>query len=130
MRSTCSGLAVVLCFLMAAPRVSAQTPHVVSQGALDAAVQQRVSAVDTDRDTVHRLLERDDVKGIAGRAGIDIGRARTAVDTLDATELATLAAQARHAEQALAGGQSSITISTTMIIIGLLVLILLVLILR
>jgi hypothetical protein len=37
-----------------------------------------------------------------------------------------MAAQARQAEQGLAGGQSRVTISTTMIIIGLLVLILLI----
>ena len=51
---------------------------------------------------------------------------KSAVSTLNAEQLATVAAQARQAEQGLAGGQSSITISTTMIIIGLLVLILII----
>ena len=44
--------------------------------------------------------------------------------TLDGQELTQLAAQARQVDQALAGGQSKITISTTVIIIALLVLIL------
>jgi hypothetical protein len=46
------------------------------------------------------------------------------------SELARVAAQAREAEQGLAGGASTVTISTTTIIIGLLVLILLIVALR
>jgi hypothetical protein len=103
---------------------------VAPQGTLDAAVQDRVSASERDRDTVRAFLQRDDVKTIAGKAGIDIGRAETAVATLDGAELASLAGQARQAEQGLAGGAGSVTISTTAIIIGLLVLILLIVALR
>lgn len=130
MRSTYSGLAVVLCFVMSAPGVHAQAPHVVSQAVLDATVQQHVSVVDQDRETVRAFLQRDEVKAIAGKAGIDIGRASTAIPALDGAELAAIAAQARQADQALAGGQSKVTISTTTIIIALLVLILLIVALR
>lgn len=130
MRSMCSVVALFLCVLVAVPQVSAQTPHVASPATLDAALQQQVSAVERDRETVRLFLQRDDVKAIAGKAGIDIGRAETAVAALDASELATLAAQAQRAEQGLAGGQSKVTISTTTIIIGLLVLILLIVALR
>jgi hypothetical protein len=115
---------IVLCVLLAVP-AAAQTSHVVSQPLLDAAVQEHVSSVDQDRETVRQFLQRDDVKAVAGKAGIDIGRAETAVAALDASELAALAAQARHAEGQLAGGQS-VTISATWIIIGLLVLILII----
>ncbi len=48
------------------------------------------------------------------------------MNTVDGQDLGALAAQARQAEQALAGGQSKVTISTTVIIIALLVLILLI----
>src|SRR5262249_1842997 len=130
MRLMSSVVAVILCVLVAVPGASAQTPHVASQGTLDAAVQDRVIAAERDRDTVRAFLQRDDVKAIAGKAGIDIARAETAVATLDGAELATLAAQARQAEQGLAGGASSVTISTTTIIIALLVLILLIVALR
>jgi len=134
MRSTCSFLAVVLSLLIAAPRVFAQTPrgsdasapHAASQQQLDAAVQQHVRAADQDRETVRLFLQRGDVRAIAGKYGIDLRRADSAVATMDAQELASIAAQARQADQALAGGQSSVTISTTAIIIGLLVLILLI----
>ena len=46
--------------------------------------------------------------------------------SLDGQELTQLADQARQADEALAGGQSKVTISTTVIIIILLVLILLI----
>ena len=75
------------------------------------------------------MLGNPEVKAVAEKAGLDLRRATTAVASLDGQELTQLAAQARQVDQALAGGQSSITISTTVIIIGLLVLILLVLIL-
>jgi len=119
---------VVLSTLIAAPRVSAQA-HVADQRALDAAVQQHVNAVDQDRETVRQFLQRGDVRAVAGTYGIDIRRAETAVATMDAADLASVAAQARQADRALAGGASTVTISTTTIIIGLLVLILLILVL-
>ena len=124
MRSICSVVSVVLCVLCAIP-AAAQTSHVASQPLLDAAVQEHVRSVDQDREAVQRFLQRDDVKAVAGKAGIDIGRAETAVAALDASELARLAAQTRHAEEQIAGGQS-VTISATWIIIGLLVLILII----
>jgi cell division protein FtsL len=118
-------LAMLLTLVAAAPPASAQEIHTASQAALDAALQQHTSTSDADRDTVLRLLEREEVQKIAGEAGLDVRRATSAVATLDGPELAKLAAQARQAEQALAGGQS-ITISTTLIIIALLVIILIV----
>jgi hypothetical protein len=123
MRSTCAVLVVVVSTLIAAPRVSAQV-HVADQRALDAAVQQHVNAVDQDRETVRQFLQRGDVKAVAGKYGIDMRRAETAVVTLDAADLASVAAQARQADPALAGGASTVTISTTTIIIGVLVLLL------
>ena len=129
MRSTCAVLVVVVSSLIAAPRVSAQV-HVADQRALDAAVQQHVSAVDQDRETVRQFLQRDDVRAMAGKYGIDMRRAETAVATMNAAELASVAAQARQADRALAGGASTVTISTTTIIIALLVLILLIVALR
>jgi hypothetical protein len=130
MRSICSGVAVLLCVLVAVPNSYAQSQHVASQAALDAAVQQQVRAVDRDRETVRLFLQRDDVKAVAGNAGLDVGRAETAVAVMSPSELASLAGQARQADQSLAGGQSSVTISTTMIIIGLLVLVVLILALK
>ena len=130
MRSICSGVAVLLCVLVAVPGSYAQSQHVASQAALDAAVQQQVRGVDRDRETVRLFLQRTDVTTVGRNAGLDVGRAESAVAAMSPSELASLAEQARQAEQSLAGGQSSVTISTTMIIIGLLVLIVLILALR
>jgi hypothetical protein len=112
--------------LLAAPHAYAQSSHAASQSALDSALQQHVAATDADRAVVLGLLERSEVKSVAGRAGIDLRTVANAVATLDAEDLAAVAAQAQQVDQALAGGQSRVVISTTAIIIGLLVLILLV----
>ena len=125
MRSTRSIVAVVLSSLVAVTGVSAQV-HVAGQQALDAAVQQHVRANELDRDTVRLFLQRSEVRAIAGKYGVDIRRAESAVATMNAADLASVAAKARQADKALAGGQSSVTISTTTIIIALLVLILLI----
>ncbi len=130
MRMFASVLLISFSFLALVPRGEAQISHAAPQSALDAALQQRVASADADRETVLRLLDRPEVQAIAGDIGLDLLRAKSAVATLDGQELSNLAAQAGQADQALSGGQSSITISTTMIIIGLLVLILLVVLLN
>ena len=66
------------------------------------------------------------MQAVAHGAGIDIRTAATALSSMDADTLAGVASQARSVEQALAGGQSRVTINTTLLIIGLLVLILLI----
>jgi hypothetical protein len=106
--------------------VFAQAPHAAPQSAIDAAMQEHVAAADADRETVRQLLERDEIKAVAGNAGLDLRKANEAVSTMNPGELAEVAAQARQVERALAGGQSKITISTTFLIIALLVLILLI----
>ena len=125
MRMFVMALAMLLTLVAAAPSAIAQEIHTASQAALDAALQQHTRTANADRDTVLRLLEREEVRKIAGEAGFDIRRAASAVATLDGPELANLAAQARQVDESLAGGQS-VTISTTLIIIALLVIILIV----
>ena len=79
-----------------------------------------------DREAIRRLLEIEQVREVAEGAGLDLKRAATSVAALDDAEVGLIAAQARAVNDVLAGGQSTVTISTTVIIIGLLVLILLV----
>jgi len=126
MRTSLTSVLIVLFTLVAAvPRGYAQS-HTAPQAALDTALQQHVETATADRDAVLRVLTHPEVKSVAGKAGIDLRQASSAVATLDAAKVSELAAQARQVESSLAGGQSKITISTTVIIIGLLVLILLV----
>jgi hypothetical protein len=98
----------------------------VDQATLDRTIAAHVQRSDADRGAIRHLLERQEVREVAARAGIDITRAEAAVATLDAAELHEIAEQARAVDDSLAGGQSRITLSTTTIIIGLLVLILLI----
>jgi len=123
MRMLASIVVVVISFVAVIPPAHAQTSHAAPQAALDAAVQDHAATAAADRETVLRLLERPDVQAVAGDLGLDLRRAQSAVSTLDGQQLTELAAQARQAEQGLAGGQSTVTISTTVIIIALLILI-------
>jgi hypothetical protein len=130
MRTSALLVALVFTFVATASPVGAQTSHSAPQSAIDAALQQKVSAGQADRDTVLRLLARPEVEAVAGEAGLDLRRAKDAVSTMNAQDLASIAAHASQVEQSLAGGQSRITINTTLLIIGLLVLILLILALK
>ena len=126
MRTLTTVLAILLTLAAAAPRLHAQSTHVASQAMLDAAIQQHVDDTAAQRAAVLRVLDRDEVKTVAGRVGIDLTTAATAVATMQGQELAAAATQAQQVERALAGGASTVVISTTTIIIALLVIILLV----
>jgi hypothetical protein len=119
---------VLSAFTLAAmvPPVHAQSSHAAPVSSLESAVLEHAATAELDRDVVLRVLARPDVVAVAGDLGIDLRRAENAIRTLDGDQLTGLAAQARQAEQDLAGGQSRVTISTTLIIIALLVIILII----
>jgi pyruvate/2-oxoglutarate dehydrogenase complex dihydrolipoamide acyltransferase (E2) component len=129
MRTVVSFIVVLLCSLALTPRADAQSSHAASMAAMDEALQQHPDPADADRALVQRVLEQPAVRALAAELGVDIRRASSAVTTLEGAPLTQLAAQAQQVEQALAGGQGAVTISYTLIIIGLLVLILLILVL-
>jgi len=119
--------AIVLLLAVAASiPVSAQQSHVADQTTLDRAVADHIRQGAADRQEVLRVLENEQVRELAEGVGVDLKQAKAAIATLDETELGAIAAQARAVNDALAGGQGSVTISTTVIIIGLLILILLI----
>jgi len=118
-------LAVVLAALLMAPAAQAQT-HVIQKSALAQAVQDRVSQDQADREAIASLLQRAEVRQIAANAGLSLEKAQAAVSTLHGQPLRDLAAQARQANNDLAGGASTVVISTTTIIIVLLIVILIV----
>jgi len=117
-------LALCLALLFTAP-AGAQT-NVIGKAALDKAVQNRVDAEQADREAIKTLLQRSDVRDIAGKAGVSVEKALTAVSTLHGDDLRQLAEQARQVDDQLAGGASTIVISTTTVIIVLLLIILIV----
>jgi hypothetical protein len=117
-------LAMCLAILIMAPAAGAQE-HVIGNSALDQAVQRRVSQERADREVILSLLQRQDVRDIAGKAGLSIDTAQTAVSILQGKDLEQVAQQARVAQDNLAGG-GNVTVSTTTIIIVLLLIILIV----
>jgi hypothetical protein len=126
MRMIASLLVAVFVVVALVPPVNAQSSHTAPISALETAMQERLAFDAADREAVLGLLVRPDVREIAGDVGIDLRRVESAIATLEGSQLAEVAAQARQAERALAGGQSRVTISTTVIIIALLVLILII----
>jgi ferritin-like metal-binding protein YciE len=116
---------VALAISTATANTQAQT-HAAPQAALDAALEQHVQETDSRREDVLRILQHPEVGAAAAGAGLDIRQATSAVATLSDAELADVAERAAQVDAALAGGQSRVTLSTTMIIIGLLLLILII----
>jgi hypothetical protein len=121
-----TALMTVLVSVVLVTPTLAQPPHIADQVVLDAQVSAKSAEAADQRTVIQRLLEREPVRAIADRWGIDVAEVETAVATLDGEELAQLAAQAQQVDDSLAGGQSTITLSTTTIIIGLLILILII----
>jgi len=99
---------------------------VVTGADLDAAMTNRADTDAASREAILNLLGRDEVRGVAARAGMDLARVKAAVSTLSGEELQEAAAQAQLADQALAGGDEKIVIGSTVLIIVLLVVIILV----
>ena len=126
MRTSVSILAIVLMVLSAVPRIQAQSSHAAPQSAIDAALQRHVASESADREAILRVLGHAEVKAVAERAGLDLRRATSAVSTLQGSDLAKVVAQAQQVDEALAGGQSRIVLSTTLIIIVLLIIILII----
>lgn len=117
-------LAVFLAIVFMAPAAGAQD-HVIGTSALDRAVQERVSRERADREVILSLLQRQDVRDIAGKAGLSIDKARAGVSMLQGRDLEQAAQQARVVQDNLAGA-GNVTVSTTTIIIVLLLIILIV----
>jgi len=99
--------------------------HVIAENEIQARIDQQISQVDADRQAIQIMLQREDVRQIAGSAGLDLERASAAAAVLSGPSLERMAAQAREVNAALAGGDSKIVISATALIIILLIIIIL-----
>ena len=100
--------------------------HVVDASAIQARLDQKLSQADTDRQAIRSMLERPEVRQIAGAAGVDLARANGGLGVLSGASLQSMADQARLMNRDLTGGDGTIVLSATGVIIILLILILLV----
>jgi hypothetical protein len=97
--------------------------HVVDDNEIQARIDQQIGQAYADRQAIQIMLQREDVRQIAGSAGLDLERASAAAAVLSGPALEKLAAQARVVNAGLAGGDSKIVISATALIIILLIII-------
>ncbi len=100
----------------------AQDRSAVTPAQLDAAAAARPAG---DRQEIRSLLSTDEARTLASRMGVSAADLSARVASLDEATLSLLAERAQAGERDLAGGDNTVVISTTAIIIGLLVLILL-----
>ena len=117
-------LAIALAF-GSQPAFAQAAASVVDRAAIDQALGAKVQSDESARDSVRTFLGRDDIKGMAQGMGLDIRRAATAVSSLEGADLQRVSAQATAANDLLAGGQASITISLVGILLIVIIIILL-----
>jgi hypothetical protein len=120
-------VAVFLSLLLLNPApLFARQDHIAGPATIDRLFAEQAARDAADREMVLETLRNPQVRRLADRLAVPMDRAEAAVRTLHGEELTQLAEQARATQGALAGGQSTITISTTLIIIVLLIIILIV----
>lgn len=102
-----------------------QTASVVDRAAVDQAVAEKVVSDESARDSIRTLLNRDDVKAMAEGMGLDVRRAEGAVSSLQGSDLQRVTARATAANELLAGGATTITISLVAILLIVIIIILL-----
>jgi hypothetical protein len=124
MRFRSTVVAFVVSSLLLGSSAMAQQGHIVDPAALRQAIADQTVTDQQNRDVVLKVLHRSEVVELAGRLGLSVTRAEGAVATLDSAELASLAAQARTAETALAGGSNTVVISTTTLLLIIIIVIL------
>ncbi len=113
-------------FLVSSPAL-AQNGRVVDSDALSEALASKANAESDQRVRLQRVLDREDVREVAARMGLNVEDASSAVATLSGVELSALAQHADAVEAAaLAGGANTIVISVTTLLLLLIIVILLV----
>jgi len=118
---TPSMVMAVAALSLAAP-LHAQGRNVVSSAELDAAVAARPA---TSREALRNVLLTDQAQRVASRMGISPSELSARVPTLDSATLDRIAERAATSDPALAGGDQTVTIGVTVLIVALLVLIIL-----
>jgi hypothetical protein len=103
---------------LAAGSTSAQAP---TPAELDAAVVERADGIEQQRSDLRALLQRPEVRAVAGANGFDLKQIDDGVGALSGPQLQLVAPYAQSAAHALAGGQTLVIGATTLIIILLLI---------
>ncbi len=110
--------------LVASPAMAGQV-RLVTPALLQQAIADQAAAESTQRAAVTRVLDRDDVRQMASRLGLQLTQATAAVATLSGPDLAAAATHAQSLDTALAGGANTIVISVTTLLLIIIIAILL-----
>jgi hypothetical protein len=99
-------IVLVALLVMPGPEVrgSERPSGPMSQAQLDQVIATKLRDEDAARESIRRLLQREDVQQLARGYGLDARRAQAAVGTLSGDELHRLAAQAAAVDAQLEGG--------------------------
>ena len=116
---------LILSLAMGSQARAQESRVVVDRGAIELALSARSQADDASRGAIRALLNRDQVKAVAGDLGLDLRRAQSAVSTLQADELARVADRAAAASDLLEGGSQTIQISLVSLLLIIIIIILL-----
>lgn len=117
--------ALVAAFALgSSPAWAQQTSTVVDRAAIDSALGEKAQSDDRARDSIRALLGRDDVKAMAEGMGLDLRRATSAVSSLEGADLQRANARATAANELLAGGRTTITISLVALLLIIIIVIL------
>jgi predicted amino acid dehydrogenase len=118
MRITLKPVAVLLLPVMLAASPAFAAQRVVDAAALQRALAAQSAAEEAQRAEVRRVLDRTEVQELAARMGLDLADARSAVATLSGVQLAQAAERAQAVDVAIAGGQATIVISLTTLLLA------------
>lgn len=109
---------------LAAPAVAQE--HIADPAAMHRALAGAQATDNENRAVVLKALEREDVRQMADRFGVDVQTAASAVRGMSGAELAELAVPAHAIAADQTGGATTVVISLTTLILILIIVILLV----
>ncbi len=101
---------LVVLLMAPGPLLAAQS-GVVTPLDLDSAISMQIGSDAEARQTIQKLLSREDVRAFAQSYGLDASRAAAAASTLQGSELHSMAQQAPAIDAQLAGGDPVLRIS-------------------
>jgi hypothetical protein len=97
---------------------------VVDSSELDAAIAEQLKREDDSRENTRSVLARPQIRELAERLDLDIVRAQSAVEVLDADELATVGEAANQIDRQLSGGDRNVSISLVSLLLIIIIVIL------
>lgn len=119
---SCLVAALIVSLLSASPALAQQ--RVVSRADLRAAMVDKATTEESQRDTLRAVLRHEAARDVAARYDLDLTRADRAIATLDGQQLASLAASAAFVNDELSGEATTVTLSLTALLLIIIIILL------